>query len=306
VRGNGRGGVAVDEPRLYGFDIALSGIDGVGKSTVSEALATALRERGYVVSVLSWRNYLKSGSPASGPTALRATYIAMLRSLYSAAVGADGGSVEHLLPSLEQDVLGTHDGPPVLEDPSLDLALNPDRPNAFLASGLLEIAARLVERETVIAPALARGEVVIQESHGLKNCLKLGLVAQHLANGNGEANRIVEDYISMARRCLTEWTRPSLGVLVTGDPQLAYVWRKRQKGFIARGEHLDEDGRPAEWTFVELQTRLQEKLVATAETEGWPSVTMTDRPQDLNVTSAVQTVLDALATRGILPMESMR
>jgi hypothetical protein len=299
-------GVAVDESRSNGFDIALSGIDGVGKSTVSEALATALRGRGYVVSVVSWRDYLRSGSSASGPTALRATYVAMFRSLYSAAVGTDGGSVEHLLPSLEQDLLGTRVGPSVFDDPSVDLALNPDRATVFLASGLLEVAARLVERETVIAPALARGEVVIQESHGLKNCLKLGLVAQHLANGDGPADRVVEDYLRVVRRCLTGWTRPTLSVLVTADPRLAYAWRKRQKGFIARGEHLDEDGRPAEWTFVELQTRIQERLVTIAETEGWPHVAMTDRPRALNVASAVQAVLDALAGRGILPMASVR
>ncbi len=230
----------------------------------------------------------------------------MLRTLYSAGVGTDGGSVEHLLPSLEQDFLGTHSGPLFFDDPAVDFALNPDRSTLFLASGLLEVAARLVERETVIAPALARGEVVIQESHGLKGCLKLGLVAQHLANGNGAANQVVEDYLSMVRRCLTQWARPILAVLVTGDPRLAYVWRKQQKGFIARGEHLDEDGRPAEWTFVELQTRIQERLVTIAETEGWSRVTMTDRPQRLNVTSAVQVVMDALSNRGILPMESVR
>ena len=296
----------MDESRLNGFDIALAGIDGVGKSTVSDALATELRERGYVVSVVSWRDYLNSGSSASGPTALRATYIAMLQSLYSAAIGRDGGSVEHLMPSLEQDFFGTHDGPLAIDDPSGEIALDPQKSNLFLASGLLEAAARMVERETVIAPALARGEVVIQESHGLKTCLKLGLVAQHLNSGDAAANRVVEDYLAMVRRCLTEWSRPSLSVLVTGDPRLAYAWRKRQQGFIARGEHLDENGHPAEWTFVELQTRIQEQLVTTADTEGWPRVAMTDRPQNLNVTSAVQVVLDALADRGILPVESVR
>jgi hypothetical protein len=299
-------GVAVGESRPHGFDVALSGIDGVGKSTVSEALAAALRKRGYVVTVTSWRDYLRSGPAPSEHPALRAIYSAMLRSLYAACVGPDGGSAEHLLPGLDQDFLSRHGGPPVFDDPSVEVALNPDRSILFLAGGLLEVAARLVERETVIAPALARGEVVIQESHGLKNCVKLGLFAQHLANGDDLSDLFVGDYLSLVRRCLTQWARPAVSVLVTGDPRLAYAWRKRQNGFIARGEHLDEDGRPAERTFVELQTGIQERLSTIAEAEGWPCVTMTDQPQELNVACAVQTTLDALADRGILPMESVR
>jgi hypothetical protein len=302
--------VAVDESRPHGFTIALSGIDGIGKSTVSEALATALRSRGYVVTVTSWRDYLTSG-PETGRTALRATYVAMLRSLYSACTGSDGESAEHLLPSfeqdfLEQDFLGDNGAPPAFDDPPADVALNPDRWILFVASGLLEVAARLIERDTVVAPALARGEVLIHESHGLKNCVKLGLVAQHLANSDKQAGLVVADYLSLVRRCLLRWAPSTLSVLVTGDPRLAYAWRRQQKGHIARGEHLDEDGHPAEWTFVELQTRIQEQLVAIAGTEGWPRVTMTDQPADLNVTCAVRTVLGVLVDRELLPAEAVR
>jgi hypothetical protein len=297
--------ITVDDSRPYGFDIALSGIDGVGKSTVSEALATELRRRGYVVTVTSWRDYLRPGL-TSGCTALQTTYIAMLRSLYSACVGPDGESAEPLLPDLDQDFLDDNGEPLIFDDPSVDVTLNPDRWILFLAGGLLEVAARLIERETVIAPALARGEVVIQASHGLKNCVKLGLVAQHLATSDDPADRVVADYLSLVWRCLVGWAPPTLSVLVTGDPRLAYAWRKQQKGHIARGEHLDEDGRPAEWTFVELQTRIQERLVTIAETEGWPCVTMTDQPTELNVKSAVETMLDALVDQGFLPTEPVR
>jgi hypothetical protein len=295
----------VDESRPDGFTIALSGIDGIGKSTVSEALATALRTRGYVVTITSWRDYLKAG-PATGRTALRATYIAMLRSLYSACAGPGGESAEHLLPDFEQDFLEGNGEPPAFDDPPAEVALNPDRWMLFVAGGLLEVAARLIERDTVVAPALSRGEVLIHESHGLKNCVKLGLVAQHLTGDDEQAGRVVADYLSLVRRCLLHWAPPTLSVLVTGDPRLAYAWRKHQKGHIARGEHLDEEGHPAEWTFVELQTRIQERLVAIAEAEGWPCVTMTDQPMELNVTGAVRKVLGMLADRELLPTGAVR
>jgi len=290
---------------VSGFTIALAGIDGIGKSTVSEALASALRARGYVVTVTSWRDYLKSG-PATGRTAVRATYIAMLRSLYSACIGPGGESAEHLLPDFDRDFLDGDGQSLVLDDPPADVALNPDRWILFVAGGLLEVAARLIERDTVVAPALARGEVLIHESHGLKNCVKLGLIAQHLTDNDKRADAVVADYLSLARRCLLRWAPPTLGVLVTGDPRLAYAWRKHQNGHIARGEHLDEDGLPAERTFVELQTGIQERLITMADTEGWPCVTMTDRPLELNVTGAVRTVLGTLVDRELLPAEAVR
>lgn len=43
-----------------------------------------------------------------------------------------------------------------------------------------------------------------------------------------------------------------------------------------------------------------------AKAEGWPCVPMTDQPQQLNVASAVQTMLAALADRDILPMEPVK
>jgi hypothetical protein len=294
---------------VHGFDIALAGIDGVGKSTVSDGLATALRHRGYVVTTTSWRGYLRAGSMMEEKSPLRAVYAAQLRALFSACVSPDGVGAEQRLAVLDQDLAGGPDRPMVLDDPSLHVALDHNRLNTFLAGGLLEVAARLIEREAVVGPALARGEVVIQESHGLKNCVKLGVMAEHLARRNGRTDqfdRLAETYLSIVRRCLTEWAPPMVTVLVAGDPSLAFAWRWRQKGFIPRGERLDDDVRPAGWAFVELQTTVQERLIAIGEAEGWLRVTMTSRPRKVNVALAVETVLDALADRGILPAEQVR
>jgi hypothetical protein len=299
----------VDHQYRPGFDIALAGIDGVGKSTVSDGIAAELRRRGYLVTVTSWREYLRTGSMVDEKSPLRGLYAAQLRALFSACVGPDGMGAEQLLAGLDRDLAGGPGRPMILDDPSVRVALNHNRLNTFLAGGLLDVAARLIERDTVIGPALARGEVVIQESHGLKNCVKFGVMAEHLARHGGRADQfdqVAGSYLSVVRRCLTQWAPPTVTVLVVGDPSLAMAWRRRQKGFIPRGEHLDEDGRPAEWTFVELQTEVQGRLIAIGEAEGWPRVTMTSRPQRLNVALAVETVLDALADREILSREPAR
>jgi hypothetical protein len=294
--------------RSPGFDIALAGIDGVGKSTVSEALTEALRARGYVVTMTSWRGYLSSAIPAEEKSPLRDVYLAQLRTLFSASTGAGRVGAAELLASRDEHPSGNPAELAALDDPSVQVALDPHRPNTFLAAGLLEVAARMIEREAVIDPALARGEVVIQESHGLKNCVKLGLVAEHLERGGDtdECDRSVAAYLAVVQRSLLQWAAPAMTVLVAGDPRLAYAWRRSQKGFIPRSEHLDADGRPAEWTFVDLQTDLQKRLMAIAEAQDWPRVTMTSKPQEQNVALAVEVILDALTDRGILAGEPAR
>jgi len=276
---------------------------------VADGLARELRHRGYLVTTTSWREYLRMGSTADEKSPLRGVYAAQLRALFSACVDPDGVGAEQLLAGLDEDLTCGPGRPMVLDDPSVHVALNHNRLNTFLAGGLLEVAARLIERDTVIGPALARGEVVIQESHGLKNCVKFGVMAEHLARHAGRAgqfDQVAGSYLSVVRHCLTRWAPPTVTVLVVGDPSLAMAWRRQQKGFIPRGEHLDEDGRPAQWTFVELQTEMQIRLMAIGEAEGWPRVTMTSRPRGLNVALAVETVLEALADREILSREPAR
>jgi thymidylate kinase len=275
------------------FDIALLGIDGVGKSSISRALADALRERGLAVTVTSWRDYFRRGSPA----VLSSAYTTIFRSAYSAYVDPEGNSGSPLLPAREEDFLREAGESLPMDDEAVPLTLDRGRPGTFLAVGLMEIAARILERELVIAPALARGEVVVQEGHGLKNAVKVAAVAANFLGGDDR----VAGYLSSARDLLGQWAAPDVSVFVSGDPFLAYRWRKRQRGRIGRGERLDRDGSPAESAFVELQTVIQRELAGVAAAERWPSVLMSDRPREENVTEAVATVLGALADRGLLP-----
>ncbi|MFB4313841.1 hypothetical protein [Actinomadura sp. 21ATH] len=278
------------------FDVALLGIDGIGKSSVAEALAGELRRRGFEVTITSWRAHLRGGRSGRGGEALHAAYDAMFRSVYAACLGPDGESAERLLPRLGEDLAGGDPGR--LGDPDADVALDPRHPAAFLAAGLMETAARLIERDFVIAPALARGEVVIQESHGFKNILKMGVYARVLSPGAGPA---LGEYFSFAHRCLSRWAPPAQSVVLRGDPRLAYSRRLEQRGRIPRGEHAGIGGEPAEASFVELQSGVQAELLAIAAAEGLPCVEMGGGTREENVAEAVRVTLRALAGRNLLP-----
>jgi thymidylate kinase len=289
------------EVKSTGFDIALLGIDGIGKSSVSEALADVLRRQGYTVTRTSWQQSLRGDYSGRGSEALRATYGAMFRSIYSACIGPDGASADRLLPRLDEDLLGK-DSQVRINDPDFEISFDVNHPGPFVAAGLMEMAARIIERDFIIKPALARGEVIIQESHGLKNAIKLGMFAKNMTIGRTETGRVLQEYFSFAHRCINEWSPPAQTILLSGDPELAYRWRKEQNGRISRGEHADIDGRPVQSTFAQFQSSIQKVLVTIAESEDWPCVYMTDRPQQENIDSAVRITLEALTKRGLIPI----
>src|SRR6185436_1829791 len=108
----------------------------------------------------------------------------------------------------------------------------------------------------------------------------------------------VAGYLAATRDLLGQWAAPDVSVFVSGDPLLAYGWRKRQRGRIGRGERLDHEGASS---FVELQNVIQRELAGVAGAEGWPTVSMSDRPREENIGEAVTTVLGVLAGRGLLP-----
>src|SRR4051812_32303187 len=153
-----------------GFDVSLAGIDGIGKTSVSNALAEELCARGYRVTVTSWRDYFRRSQPDEVLPALHTT---MFRALFNALVDPSGNSASQLLPELDQDFRRDNGEPLPMDGVPVPVALDADRPGTFLAVGLMKIAAAVLERETVITPALARGEVVIQDSHALKHAVKL-------------------------------------------------------------------------------------------------------------------------------------
>ncbi|MEU5876469.1 hypothetical protein [Spirillospora sp. NPDC047279] len=276
------------------FDIALLGMDGIGKSSVSDALAEVLRRQGFEVTLTSWRRHLRADRSGRGSEALHAAYGAMFRSIYSGCLGPDGESAEHLL---DLDDLG------FLADPDVDIALDVHHPAPFVAAGLMETAARLIERDFVIRPALAQGRIVIQESHGLKNVLKMGMFARAVTVGRVETDRALDEYFSLVHRCLAHWAPAAQSVVLRGDPRLACRWRERQQGRIPRGEHAGISGRATEASFIALQSGIQAKLIAIAEAERWPCVEMTDRAREENVAAAVRVTLDALAERDLIPRE---
>ncbi|HEX6339769.1 hypothetical protein [Umezawaea sp.] len=251
--------------------IAFLGIDGAGKSTLASALATRLRQEGERVRLVSLKDYLRADSDVP---LLRTVYRSALQAAYAGARTPGG---DPALPLVPADV----------EDPDEALGSIPvasNDPASILAAGLLGVSAELLLHQLVVAPALAGGEVLVQDGHGLKTAVKAALIAE-AAGGDGTR------FLGYATEVLP---RPTLGVFVRGEPALASRRRLAQHGRFGFSEHLGLAGRPRA-TFTSFQHRAQQLYATVAADRGWLTVDMTDRPVEENVRAALSLIGEELA-----------
>ncbi|MGW5746352.1 hypothetical protein [Amycolatopsis sp. NPDC003861] len=258
-----------------GFDISLLGMDGIGKSTLAAALARRLRAEGREVSVVSWQDFLRSAESGPGARLLGGLYGTLIRCLYAGTDALDR------LPAKDSDYFGAEGVGRVGELDAVRVTGN--RPRPLLAAALLETAAQLLARDLVVEPALARGEVVIQDGHGLKIATKALLLAE--AETAGRPDPVGAEL----GRLLGRWAEPSLGVFLTGDPEEA---RRRKNGTFGFVEHYGLTGAEPGPTFVRFQRRAQERYAAAAREHGWLTVSSRSLPE------AVEAVLAGLRGLG--------
>lgn len=255
-------------------------MDGVGKSTLAAALARRLRAEGREVSVVSWQDFLRSAESDAGTRLLGGLYGALIRCLYVGTEALDR------LPSADSQYFGDAGLRRVRELDSLRVRGNRTRP--LLAAALLETAAQLLARELVVEPALARGEVVIQDGHGLKIAVKALLLAEAGAQAGTAGPDPVGAELS---RLLGRWAEPSLGVFLSGDPEDAF---RRKNGTFGFAEHYGLTGAEPGATFVRFQRQAQERYAAAAREHGWLTVSSRSLPE------AVDAVLTVLRRRGFV------
>lgn len=246
--------------------IAFLGIDGSGKSTLAAALATSLRHQGERVQQVSLKGYLRADS---GVPLLRTLCHATIQAAYAGARTPDGEPALALVPA------GIVDPDEALR--SIPVASND--PASILAAGLLGLSAELLLHRLVVAPALARGEVLVQDGHGLKNAVKAGLIAEA---AGGDVTR----FLSYANDTVPQ---PTLGVFVRSDPALASQRRLAQHGSAGFSEHLGLAGQSPD-TFTSFQRRAQRMYATMARDRGWLTVDMGDRPAEENIQTALSLI----------------
>ncbi|MER6214084.1 hypothetical protein ABT213_08465 [Streptomyces sp. NPDC001674] len=270
-----------------GLHISFLGMDGIGKSTLSEQLVAELRGSGLTVTPVTWRSCLDADLPAWPQQALRTLWMDTFRLLFGGAVHRD----EHvILPERYEDWTAQRS-----EDQLGRLRATASSPSGPLAAALVEFAGNVVLHAEVIRPALERGEVVVQETFPYKHVLKEYLLASELtaANANSPYSSDEVDFLFAPVEAFFGGgaLSPDVGILVDGPAELALRWRIGQSGAVGVLEDLRTAGRPGDEGFIALQSASARRFHAFAQKYGWIVHTVRDAPVEENVQRGLDLVL---------------
>lgn len=274
-----------------GLHISFLGVDGIGKSTLSECLADRLRERGLTVTPVSWRSCLDADLPVWPQEALRTLWMDTYRLLFGGATD-QGGPVA--LPERYADWTHQH-----AEDGLGRLRATASSPSGPLAAALVEFAGNLVLHAEVIRPALERGEIVVQETFPYKHVLKEYLLATELSTAQADTPYTPEevDFLFAPVEAFFGGgaLRPDVGVLVDGPVELALRWRLGQSGAVGVLEDLRTAGQPGDDGFIALQSASARRFHAFAQKYEWAVHTVRDAAVETNTRAGVDLVLAQMA-----------
>lgn len=252
-----------------GLFIAMLGIDGTGKTTMTKLLSEALSENGHEVKRLSWRKELELAERPNTRESLRQLWVESLRLVY---LGVEGPAA----PASYDEFDGQG-----WEDTYSGSIFTTNVPAGPLAAAWLEWVGQTLLRHEIVQPNCARGIHVIDESFSLKMAFKELLIAERLST-----DPAMTEEIKRARRILVDLflsCSPDVGIVITGPIEQAYHWRMRQEGSLGSLEDMGAaagdrgiDG------FKELQSECDSFFRSFAEKWGWVVLEMEDAPAEDN------------------------
>ncbi|MEO3973603.1 hypothetical protein [Streptomyces sp. CAU 1734] len=276
-----------------GLHVALMGIDGVGKTTLTRELTELARSQGLRVREVSWRSVVEGNDPPRFPkNELRRLWVQSFRTNFAGATTADGVSLELPLDFEDLDARGTE----YLNGASVQGM----KPSGALASAWIELAANTLLHRVVIKELVTEGYLVLQESYGYKHLVKLFAFAEHLAPEASEAPQIGR---ALVRDFFGRMLRPDVGVYVHGSPKLALAWRRQQSG-IGVFERFFSAGTDIDASFLKLQECTAGAFEEFAERYAWTRVDVVEGSRAKNRQRAVD-ALSGTALSQLLDLSQM-
>lgn len=212
-------------PAPEGLFVSFLGVDGIGKTTLSREVGSYLESQGFTVRHVAWRPLL-SGEGRQWPgDALQELWVEAFRLLFA------GGQRAGEPLRMPRDYRSWSEAG--WENSLKDSHVTGVRPVGPLAAALVELAANLVVAAEQIQPALARGEVVLQESFPFKHVIKEVLISRRITTDRSSWSQTARLMRTFFKDIFNAFPlRPHVGVLVHGPVDLAYRWRMAQSGSL--------------------------------------------------------------------------
>lgn len=262
-----------------GLFIAMLGIDGTGKTTMTKMLANALSENGHEVKQLHWRHELHRAERPNTRETLRQLWVESLRLVY---LGVDGPPAPA---SYDEFAAGNW------EERYSSTEFTTNVPAGPLAAAWLEWVGQVIIRHEIVEPHRARGVHVIDESFSLKMAYKELLLAERLAE-----DPAMKEEIGRARQILIDLfttLSPDVGILITGPVEQAYHWRTRDGGLLGSLEDLGAaNGDRGRAGYLEIQGECDAFFRDFAEKWGWVVFEVKDASGEENFERLRETLLE--------------
>ena len=279
------------------MNLAILGLDGIGKSTASAWVAeTITRTTGKKAVASTWRSEVLKSSDTFSTTVLRDIYGSCHRMLFGSAEHPKGTSLRSQLFSEDTDVLSSDSIHKMATTP-----VSANDPRGLIGSALLDIAGNVAHKMLVTEPLVKTGYVVIQDSYGYKSVVKQ-LVAARLAaasEGNIDLANEAEMTLDFATQLFGGLMRPTAGMLLDGDPSLA-LRRKSQRNSNAILEDLTIIGQPGTAYSFQFLSICRTQFLIAAKKWQWSIVQMTDEPPAASRQKVTEATLATLDTIGLL------
>lgn len=268
-----------------GLFISFLGVDGIGKTTLSRAVGEHLESRGFTVRHIAWRQLLAGESRQWPGESLQQLWVEAFRLLFA------GGERDGQPLRMPRDYPSWNQAG--WEEALKDSRVSGVRAVGPLAAALVELAANMVIAAEEIQPALARGEVVLQESFPFKHVVKELLIAQRIAGIESQWSPITQLMQAFFQSIFSAFPlRPDIGILVDGPIDLAYRWRMAQSGNLGVLEDYGAAGEKGQEAFTHLQTQTAAIFRDSAQNWGWLIHHVDDHGLDRNIDRGLDLIVN--------------
>lgn len=279
-----------------GFDIALLGLDGIGKTTIANYIQSELIGRGLQVSMVSFRRSMQESDSSFVRNTLQELWLGSLRTIYGTAKSS-GTDIPEAFPNNFENYISSG-----FEEWLASISIDDNDVTGPVSASLVEIAANFVLRDHEVDRLTSKGIVVIQETFGFKHVVKELLIARRLASQKGErqAEKLIDNLFNMMEACFAQWLQPDVGIFVNGAPELAYRWRMKQEGNVGVIEDFGSAGASGEESFISLQRECAKIFKGYSKKWDWVEVNVKNRPVEENIEEAKRVVFDVLRAKNLL------
>jgi hypothetical protein len=233
-------------------------------------LTERLAALGYNSEFVRWRDIAAQGDRVDFPyPSLRQLLVETWRMRYGGATDEPSLRVQHG-PSLYEDFTQAklHEAVPVYP---VDV-----HRSGVVASAMLEFVAEVLLHAEIINARVSSGKIVITESFGYKNVMKVLRVAKDIPHGDVPKDLIAGMHDFIAGAYSSHFLQPDIGIFLRVTPEECYRRITTQRGGVGPVEDMGFAGRAGRASFIELQSALLAEYQQVATSWGWPIVDVSD------------------------------